>query len=146
MWVGDAITWTKPNFCIELAGCDCLAHPHPAPANPPPHELRAASGLRPASQAVLLLHTEGGWLSCGLPGAGREQSSRLHCVPSSTNLHVGRWFLHVTPSFAVNVSGGGGLIPPTPFQELTHGPGGIHPGHPWDFSWCLQGREGTRTP
>lgn len=52
------------------------------------------------------------WLCSGLPRASREQSSRLHCVPSSTNLQAGRWFLHVTPSFSVNVSGGGGLIPP----------------------------------
>lgn len=144
---GSEMQSPGPSQISVLSWLDATALHTPTRLPPTPYHMNSepplASGWPPKQFSSCTWKVR--WLSCGLPRAGREQSSRLHCVPSSTNLHVGRWFLHVTPSFAVNVSGGGGLIPP-PFQGLTHGPGGIHPGHPWDFSWCLQGREGTRTP
>ena len=109
---GSEMQSPGPSQISVLSWLDATALHTPTRLPPTPYHMNSepplASGWPPKQFSSCTWKVR--WLSCGLPRAGREQSSRLHCVPSSTNLHVGRWFLHVTPSFAVNVSGGGGLI------------------------------------
>lgn len=142
-WGNLSVGWRCNNpaqakFLCQVGWMLLPATPDPTPPIPLPHMIHNSfwpwAGLPGGSPSEYRVMQ---WLFSGLPSACSEKFSCLHCIPSCTTLYGGR-MVFACHSLILNVFGGGGLIPPQ-LQGLTHGPGGVNLGHPWDFSWCLQG-------